>query len=122
MRSILLPSTMKDDPNIIEGAASPPTVPPPDAQQVLGYRNIVDDRRPVPWLDLLGLMVSVGAILFFLPAVLLMSLLILRNDWTYDPWTELFFFVLCVICLYLSCLCALSYSGWVLYGRPRSDD
>ena len=85
---------------------------------IIGYRNIVDDRRPTPWLDLLGLLVSVGAVLFFLGAAVVLGLLILGNDWTYDPWTELFFFVLSVISFYLSCLCALSYAGWVRYGRP----
>src|SRR5688572_23729550 len=114
---------MSDEPAPI--LATPVEAPAPDAAPLLGYRNIVDDRRPTPWLDLLGLIVSAGAILFFLRAVLLLALPllgVLLGQQIRNPLTILLFFTLSVGALYLSVLATLTYAAWIRYGRPRMPD
>ena len=116
---------MSDEPPNVATALAAPPPPASDAAPVIGYRNIVDDRRPTPWLDLLGLVVSAAAILFFLLAIVVLAqptLAILVGDPLRDPLTVLFFFALSVTCLYLSCMSALTYANWVHYGRPRNSN
>ena len=114
---------MSDEPS---NSATPIATPPVQADApVIGYRNIVDDRRPTPWLELLGLTVSVGAILFYLLATVALAgptLDILLRQRTGVPWALLFYFALSSAALYLSCLSTLTYAGWVRYGRPRRRD
>ena len=112
-------------PNLASPIEAPAPTPAPDHAPVIGYRNIVDDRRPTPWLDLLGLVVSAGSILFFLRAIFLFALPLLGlliGQRTRAPLAVLFLFALSVTALYLSILSTLTYAAWIRYGRPRAPN